>query len=126
MAPCFKCKNKDMEYREKHQAALKLQDNRFVDQDRELLRRYQPHSSLMSRSIKMRNGESLSFEIIFLLLDYVSPQEIVAHRTAFLPKVVSDKEYPHNTDKKKGLPSMKSFHGLSGKISQILSFKKQS
>ncbi len=113
-----------MEYREKHKAAQQLQDNKFIGMDRELLRRYQPHSSLMSRSISMRNGESLSFEIVFLLLDYVTPQEIVNHRTAFLPKIVE--EHPHLPDKKKGVPSMMSFHGLSGKISQILSFKKQS
>lgn len=115
-----------MDYREKHKAAQQLQDNKYIGQDRELLSRYQPHSSLMSRSIKMSNGESLSFEIVFLLLDFVTPEAILANRQKQPASYHARVEQQFTPDKKKGLPSMKSFHELSGKILQTLSFKKQS
>lgn len=114
-----------MEYRAKHKAAQQLQNNQYIDKDRDLLRRFQPHSSLMSRSVAMRNGESLSFEIVFLLLDYVTPEEINANRQAPTISYHSMVEQKFTPDKKKGLPSMKSFQKSIGKISQILSFKKQ-
>ena len=116
-----------MDYREKHSAAQRLQSNQYIEQDRALLRKYQPHSHLMSRSIAMRNGESLSFEILYVLLDYASPAEIVQNRQK--TDISEDYHARMGTilipDKKKGLPSMRSFQELSGKISRILSFKKQ-
>ena len=117
-----------MDYREKHAVAQQLQDNRYIEQDRALLRKYQPHSSLMCRSIAMRNGESLSFEILYLLLDFATPQEIMANRqvqtagTSYRAQV----EQAFTTDKKKGLPSMRSSQESIGKILRTLLFKKRS
>lgn len=120
---------KCMEYREKHRAAQQLQNNNYIDRDRALLRRYQPHSSLMSRSVVMSNGESLSFEIIFVLLDYVTPEEIIANRQVsqhqgealYHAKV----ETRFNPDKKKDYPNLRSFQKSIGKILQIPMFRKR-
>lgn len=119
------CPNlKNMEYRLKHKYAQQLQSNESIEADRTLLKRFLPNSNLLNRSIIMRNGESLSFEIIFMLLDYVSPEDILANRQAISSiKVINN---PSLSDKKKDLLKTKSFQRFSGIISQILSFKKQS
>lgn len=116
-----------MEYREKHKIASTLQNNEYIEQDRALLKKYNPHSNLHSRSIAMRNGESLSFEILYLLLDYTTPEEIIGNRTH--PEVIThqlSRTQQIIPDKKKSLPSLKSFQKSIGKISQILLSKKQS
>lgn len=118
-----------MEYREKHRAAQQLQNNSYIDQDRALLRKFQPYSSLMSRSVVMRNGESLSFEIIFVLLDYVTPEEIITNRQA--SQQLGDASYHAkveirlNPDKKKDYTNLRSFQKSIGKILQIPMFRKR-
>ena len=125
MTPCLNCK-KNMEYREKHKAAQQLQNNNYIEHDRALLKKYNPHSSLHSRSIAMRNGESLSFEIVFQLLDFTSPEEILANRNSFAATVTHQPSWVQQIipDKKKDSPSLKSFQKSIGKISQMLMFKK--
>ena len=115
-----------MEYREKHKAAQQLQNNNYIEHDRALLKKYNPNSSLHSRSIAMRNGESLSFEIVFQLLDFTSPEEILANRNSFAATVTHQLSWVQQIipDKKKDLPSLKSFQKSIGKISQMLMFKK--
>lgn len=114
-----------MEYREKHKCAQHLHDNSFIVRDMDLLRRYQPNSSLLSRSVAMHNGNSLDFEIVFTLLDFVTVQDILENRrkTGY---VQIEKQFVSVTDKKKELPNMRNFLKLNGKISRRFSFKKRS
>lgn len=127
-APCFKCKNKDMDYREKHKKAREMQGNQWVDTDKALLKRYMPTSSLMIRTLAMRNGESLSFEILFQLLEYVTPAQIMANRQVQepAPNIKFHTQIEFSPNKKKGFPNSKSFQKLNGIISQMFSAKKQS
>ena len=118
-----------MEYREKHRTAQLLQNNKYIESDRILLCKYQPNSSLMSRSVSMSNGNSLSFEIVFLLFDYVTPQEILTNRQTYVIRDIYYANTERNqsvADKKKDWPNLKSFQRLSGKISQMLLPKKRS
>ena len=69
-------------YRERNRIAQELSYNGYIDTDKELLRRYAPKSSLLVRSLASSNGATLSYDIIYTLLQYCTKEEIVANRKA--------------------------------------------
>lgn len=69
-------------YRERNRIAQELSYNAHVDTDKDLLRRYAPKSSLLVRTLNSSNGATLSYDIIYTLLQYCTKDEIIAHRKA--------------------------------------------
>ena len=69
-------------YRERNRIAQELSYNAHIDTDKDLLRRYAPKSSLLVRTLNSSNGATLSYDIIYTLLQYCTKDEIIAHRKA--------------------------------------------
>lgn len=70
-------------YRERNRIAQELAYDAHIDADKDLLRRYAPKSSLLVRTLSSSNGATLSYDIIYTLLQYCTREEILSHRKAF-------------------------------------------
>lgn len=70
-------------YRERNRIAQELAYDAHIDADKDLLRRYAPRSSLLVRTLSSSNGATLSYDIIYTLLQYCTREEILSHRKAF-------------------------------------------
>ena len=69
-------------YRERNRIAQELAYDAFVDTDKKLLRRYAPKSSLLVRTLKSSNGATLSYDIVYTLLQYCTREDILRNREA--------------------------------------------
>jgi len=78
----------NLTFREKSAIAKKLENNMFLSQDKALLKKYLPTSELIIRS-PSSSRPNISFEIVFVLLDYVDQQTIESNRGNM-------SEEPHN------------------------------
>lgn len=70
-------------YRERNRIAQELAYDAHIDADKDLLRRYAPKSSLLVRTLSSSNGATLSYDIIYTLLQYCTKEEILNHRQTF-------------------------------------------
>lgn len=67
-------------YRERNRIAQELAYDAYIEADKNLLRRYAPKSSLLVRTLSSSNGATLSYDIIYTLLQYCTREEILSHR----------------------------------------------
>lgn len=70
-------------YRERNRIAQELAYDAQIDADKDLLRRYAPKSSLLVRTLSSSNGATLSYDIVYTLLQYCTREEILEHRQTF-------------------------------------------
>lgn len=116
-------KNKAMSltFREKNALAKELANDSFIDKDKDILRKHLPQEKLLSRSPSSR--PDLSFDILFVLLDYETPESIRANRDSFTEvkevKTVIDDNPTRKTSQSKGalkkkLPKKRSIQRLDG------------
>ncbi|MBD9179356.1 MAG: hypothetical protein EGP82_09330 [Odoribacter splanchnicus] len=68
-----------MEFKEKNRHIRELSNPEFLRKDRALLEQYFPGHELLSRSINSKK-ETLDAEILYVLLDKISPTEIQDYR----------------------------------------------
>lgn len=76
-------------YRERNRIAQELAYNSYIDIDKELLRRYAPKSSLLVRTLNSSNGATLSYDIIYTLLQYCTREEILRNRKSMQKEMQS-------------------------------------
>ena len=81
-------------FREKNAIAKQLENNVYLPQDRLLLKRYLPSHELLFRS-PSSSRPNISFEIIFLLLDFVDKQTIESNRKG---EATSEKQLPTSSN----------------------------
>ena len=120
-----------MEFKEKNKIIRSIASPEFIQKDRELLETHFPGHELLSRSGNSRK-ETLDAEILFVLLDKLSPEQIKTHRSgrqeaaaATIPEVHPTAELPaepvkKNSRKKRSIP------GLTGRTSKTKTSKKPS
>lgn len=117
-----------MEYRDKHKIAISLQNSAYLDKDMQLLARLQPASSLLTRSTKGAGSESLSFEVIFQLLELCTKEDIIHNRDSKLietSEVASTEAAAARKPKKKGSQNPKNSRKSDGRNSRTQMSKKQ-
>jgi len=71
-----------MEYIQKREIAERLKDDRHIGTDIRLLARYEPGSSLHHRRTDGPGADTLSYDIIYALLNYVGEDVIRENRDA--------------------------------------------
>lgn len=76
-------------YRERNRIAQEMAYNSYIDIDKELLRRYAPKSSLLVRTLNSTNGATLSYDIIYTLLQYCTREEILRNRESMQKEMPS-------------------------------------
>lgn len=78
-------------YRQKTTISNELKNDSMIEKDRELLARHLPTSSLLHRPAAGARSATLSFEIIYTLLEVTTKEEIVRNRkgVANTPKPVT-------------------------------------
>lgn len=69
-------------YRQKTTISNELKNDSMIEKDRELLARHLPTSSLLHRPAAGARSATLSFEIIYTLLEVTTKEEIVKNRKA--------------------------------------------
>ena len=115
-------------YRERNRIAQELAYDAHIDADKDLLRRYAPKSSLLVRTLISTNGSTLSYDIIYTLLQYCTREEILEHRQTFghssghVSGHFSDNAKPP----KKNLPKKKSTQKSTGGTSKTPPSRKRS
>lgn len=82
-------KNNMIAYRERNRIAQELAYNSYIEIDKELLRRYAPKSSLLVRTLNSSNGATLSYDIIYTLLQYCTREEILRNRESIQKEIQS-------------------------------------
>lgn len=117
-----------MEYRDKHKIAISLQNSAYLDKDMQLLARLQPASSLLARSTKGAGSESLSFEVVFQLLEVSTKEDIIKNRNskpAEISEVTSTSTAAAREPKKKGSQNPKNSQKSGGRNSRTQTSRKQ-
>lgn len=117
-----------MEYRDKHKIAISLQNSAYLDKDMQLLARLQPASSLLARSTKGAGSESLSFEVVFQLLEVSTKEDIIKNRNskpAEISEVTSTSTAAARKPKKKGSQNPKNSQKSDGRNSRTQTSRKQ-
>lgn len=117
-----------MEYRDKHKIAISLQNSAYLDKDMQLLARLQPASSLLARSTKGAGSESLSFEVIFQLLELCTKEDIIHNRDGKpteTSEVASTEAAAAREPKKKGSQNPKNSRKSDGRNSRTQTSRKQ-
>lgn len=117
-----------MEYRDKHKIAISLQNSAYLDKDMQLLARLQPASSLLARSTKGAGSESLSFEVVFQLLEVSTKEDIIKNRNskpAEISEVTSTSRAAAREPKKKGSQNPKNSQKSDGRNSRTQTSRKQ-
>jgi hypothetical protein len=84
----LQCKNVELKFkamsltfREKNAIAKKLANDSFIDRDKELLRKHLPQDKLLNRSPSLSRPD-LSFDILFILLDFETAETIQSNRVS--------------------------------------------
>lgn len=67
-------------YREKNIIAKQMANDSFVEADKNLLETKSPKHSLLHRTLTMPSGSTLSYELVYVLLDFFTPAEISGNR----------------------------------------------
>lgn len=67
-------------YRQKTTISNELKNDSMIEKDRELLARHLPTSSLLHRPVTGTRSATLSFEIIYTLLEVTTKEDIVQNR----------------------------------------------
>jgi hypothetical protein len=104
-------------FREKNAIAKELANDIHIEKDKQLLRNHLPGDKLLLRSASSSRPD-LSFDIIFLILDFESKESIISNRQAGSAakteeKVVEKKQSRTLSEKKKSQKS-RSIQKLSG------------
>lgn len=126
--------NRMLTYREKTTVSNELKNDNMIDKDRELLAKHTPTSSLLHRSVTGSRSDTLSFEIIYALLEVTTKEEILSNRKKIAsPATTINKKTPRNKggkapkapkakgqnvktgEEKKSSPKPKSTKTLTGK-----------
>lgn len=111
-------------FREKNALAKELANDSFIEKDKDILRKHLPQEKLLSRSPSSSRPD-LSFDILFVLLDYETPESIRANRDSLTKvkdvKTVIDDNPIRKTSQSKGtlkkkLPKKRSIQRSSGLI----------
>lgn len=66
-------------FREKNAIAKELANDHFIEKDKELLRKHLPQEKLLYRSYSLSRPD-LSFDILFVLLDFETAESIQSNR----------------------------------------------
>ena len=69
-----------MEFKEKNRTARELASPEFIEKDRNLLESIHPGHELLSRCNIASRRETLDSEILYILLDTFTPEEIINYR----------------------------------------------
>ncbi len=69
-----------MEFKEKNRTARELASPEFIEKDRNLLESIHPGHELLSRCNIASRRETLDSEILYILLDSFTPEEIINYR----------------------------------------------
>lgn len=115
-------------YRERNRIAQELAYDTHIDADKDLLRRYAPKSSLLARTLSSSNGATLSYDIVYTLLQYCTREEILEHRQTFGHSSghVSGNFSDNAKPPKKNLPKKKSTQKSTGGTSKTPPSRKRS
>jgi len=93
--------NRMLTYREKTTVSNELKNDNMIDKDRELLAKHSPTSSLLHRSVTGSRSDTLSFEIIYALLEVTTKEEILSNRKKIAsPATTIHKTTPRNKEGK--------------------------
>ncbi len=69
-----------MEFKEKNRTARELASPEFIEKDRSMLESIHPGHELLSRCNIASRRETLDNEILYILLDTFTPEEIINYR----------------------------------------------
>lgn len=69
-----------MEFKEKNRTAREFASPEFIEKDRNLLESIHPGHELLSRCNIASRRETLDSEILYILLDSFTPEEIINYR----------------------------------------------
>ena len=70
-------------FKEKNTLAKELANDVYLEKDKQLLKKYLPNEKLLLRSTSPSRPD-LSFDILFLLLDYESKDNIINNRQSMI------------------------------------------
>lgn len=117
-----------MEFKEKNRTARELASPEFIEKDRNLLESIHPGHELLSRCNIASRRETLDSEILYILLDTFTPEEIINYRFGVkgnpnMPERVPS-EKPESSKKKSR--RKKSTRTSDGQVSKTKTYKKQS
>lgn len=120
-----------MEFKEKNKIIRGMTSPEYMKKDRELLELHLPGHELLSRSVNSKK-ETLDAEILFVLLDRLTPQQIEEHRTGIqaspgatpsvekIPAELPAEPVKKNSQKKRSTPV------LAGRTSKTRTYRKPS
>lgn len=119
-----------MEFKEKNRTARELASPEFIEKDRKLLESIRPGHELLSRcTIASRQG-TLDNEILYVLLDVFTPEEIINNRYGVKEHIPSPEEDPTPPEKpepsKKKSQKKRSIPKSTGRASRTKTSRKQS
>lgn len=120
-----------MEFKEKNKIIRGMISPEFVKKDRELLELHIPGHELLYRSVNSKK-ETLDAEILFVLLDKLTPQQIEEHRTGIqaspgtTPPVEKRLTEPPADPVKKNSQKKRSTPGSAGRTSKTRMSRKPS
>lgn len=114
----------NLTFREKNAIAKQLANDSFIDKDKELLRKHFPQDKLLHRSPSVTRPD-LSFDILFVLLDFETSDSIIANRNmkiiaqknmGQIAQIARVKEHLKEAPVKKKLPKKKNIQKSNGQI----------
>ena len=104
-------------FREKNAIAKELANDVHIEKDKQLLRKHLPADKLLLRSVSPSRPD-LSFDILYLLLDFEPRESIISHRksssTEKTPEPVAKQKQKVSKNEKKKLQKRKSIPISSG------------
>jgi len=119
-----------MEFKEKNRTARELASHEFIEKDRNLLESIHPGHDLLSRCTIASRRETLDSEILYVLLDVFTPEEIINNRYDVKGHTLSSGKNPTSPEKpelsKKKSRRKKSIQKSTGHASKTKTSKKQS
>lgn len=105
-------------YRERNRIAQELSYDAHIDTDKALLRRYAPKSSLLVRALSSSNGSTLSYDILYTLLQYCTKDEILANRKAAALQEDAGQESPETVQAPAEPADTKKKEDETGRVSE--------
>lgn len=119
-----------MEFKEKNRTARELASLEFIEKDRKLLESIRPGHELLSRCTIASRQETLDNEILYVLLDVFTPEEIINNRYGVKGHSPSPEEDPTPPEKpepsKKKSQKKRSIPKSTGRASRTKTSRKQS
>lgn len=119
-----------MEFKEKNRTARELASPEFIEKDRSLLESIRPGHDLLSRCTIASRRETLDNEILYVLLDAFTPEEIINNRYGVKGQTSSPGKNPTSPEKpepsKKKSRRKKSIQKSTGHDSKTKTSRKQS